>query len=206
MTLKLGGPLFPRPWHWSCEAHSALSLILYLFITFIWFVYCALNRILWGGGCFCFFKFHFCIFQLVILLCWFLIYHVIHQLERDAFDIRNKELQENTLQPRKQALSSLAFQLLSCEQMTFPVLQLLTHHFFCLSLSFLCLFSQDNYFELPESHHWSVPSKNMLYLQRGKGPGLSVLCCQCLGLGNGISVSMQNAHACKINCVIYVCL
>lgn len=161
---------------------------------------------LMGGVVFVFFKFHFCIFQLVILLCWFLIYHLIHQLERDAFDIRNKELQENTLQPRKQALSSLAFQLLSCEQMTFPVLQLLTHHFFCLSLSFLCLFSQDNYFELPESHHWSVPSKNMLYLQRGKGPGLSVLCCQCLGLGNGISVSMQNAHACKINCVIYVCL
>lgn len=185
MMLKLGGPLFPRPWHWSCEALSALSLILYLFITFIWFVYCAL---------------------VVILLCSFLIYHLI-KLERDAFDIRNKELQENTLQPRKQALSSVAFQLLSCEQMTtFPVFQLLTHHFFCLSLSFLCLFSQDNYFELPESHHWSVPSKNMLYLQRGKGPGLSVLCCQCLGLGNGISVSMQNAHTCKINCVIYVCL
>lgn len=71
-----------------------------------------------------------------------------------------------------------------------PVLQEFLHHHFCYFFSSLSLsFSQDNHPELPESHHRPFPRQNMLQLQGGEGPGLPVLCCQCLGPGSGLPVS-----------------
>lgn len=60
---------------------------------------------------------------------------------------------------------------------------------------FHSLSSQGNYTELPESDHWLVPRQNMLRLQRGQGPGLLVLRCQCLGPGSGLPVGIQNTLA-----------
>lgn len=74
-----------------------------------------------------------------------------------------------------------------------------------LFLRFLSLSSQGNNPELPESHHWPVPHQNMFHLQRGQGPGLPVLRCQCLGAGYGLSVGIQNTHAVShVSSVVYV--